>query len=60
MSADTNYCHNCRHDSQLRDGVFCGYCLDFYYANGRLPVKSDPIPDTSAMARLYAAMGWAR
>lgn len=41
MHQDENYCHNCRYWGPLRDGVHCGYCIDFFYANGHLPRKGE-------------------
>jgi hypothetical protein len=33
--------HYCLHWSLLTDGVFCAYCLRFFYANRRLPTPAD-------------------
>jgi hypothetical protein len=54
----SNYCHNCRVHSSLPDGVHCGWCLRFFYAQGRLPTPADPASEPSATDRLYADMGW--
>lgn len=38
---DTHYCANCCHFSQLKDGVYCHWCIDFFYRHGRMPKKGD-------------------
>lgn len=54
-----NYCHNCRHWQQLAPhSAYCVYCLDQFYNNGRLPLRSDPIPATDSLSKLYRTMEW--
>lgn len=47
-----HYCHCCRYHRELRDGVHCGWCLDFFYAHGRMPRKGDREP--TALEKLWA------
>lgn len=47
-----NWCHNCRYHRELRDGVHCGWCLDFFYEHGRLPLKGDR--ERTALEKLWA------
>ena len=53
-----HYCWNCNHFSDLPDGWHCAYCLRFFYANSRLPLRSDPVPATDSLSAVYTAMGW--
>jgi hypothetical protein len=32
-----HYCHNCGWYSRLEDGVYCAFCLTFFYSHGRMP-----------------------
>jgi hypothetical protein len=32
-----HYCANCRHWSTLIDGAYCAWCLEYFYANRRMP-----------------------
>lgn len=40
-----DWCHNCRHFLELIDGVFCGYCLNYFYDHGRLPGKNEKVKE---------------
>lgn len=50
----TNYCHNCHHHTPLADGVFCTWCLAWFYRDGRLPAPADKTQDT--VSTLYARL----
>lgn len=53
----THYCHNCRELSLLRDGVYCGWCLDWFYSHDSgLPKHGDRNPTT--LQRMYTQLGW--
>lgn len=47
-----NWCHNCHYHRDLKDGVHCAWCLDFFYEHGRLPVQGDR--ERTVMERLWA------
>lgn len=36
-----HYCHNCRCWDTLDGGVYCGWCMNFFYDNSRLPTRED-------------------
>lgn len=49
-----SYCHCCHWSRPLPDGVYCAWCLKFFYANRRLPVPGDREP--TAIEQLYAQL----
>ena len=51
-----HYCHNCKHHSNLPDGVFCQWCLDRFAELGRLPMPADSIPATDPVSRINRAL----
>jgi hypothetical protein len=54
----THYCRCCGYWSSLPDSVYCGWCLDFFGENSRLPRAEDR--KRTAIERLWAkadAMG---
>lgn len=52
-----SYCHHCGHHAELHGGPYCAWCAQFFYTHGRMPKPGDYPPET-ALARVYAAMGW--
>lgn len=56
QSSGPHYCHNCKVHGPRRDGVYCGWCLDFLAEFGRWPVYGDRMP--TPIERLYARLGW--
>jgi hypothetical protein len=49
-----HYCHNCRFWSYRPDGAHCAWCLRFFYANGRMPLKTDH--EQTVIESLYARL----